>query len=57
MKSIFLAALAALVLTGCGKTATITVDPGMGNGVSPAVDCHAVIPNPDYHPTTGATKP
>lgn len=52
MKRIVAVTALTVALTGCGRTATITVDPGMGNNVAPAVDCHAVIPNPDYHPTT-----
>lgn len=51
----FLVAMAALVLTGCSKTATVTVDPGLGNNTQPAVDCHVVVPNPDYQPTKNPT--
>src|SRR5689334_11744312 len=57
-KALIILAITAAALTGCeSKTATITVDPGLG-GKFPAVDCHAVIPNPDYPlPTPTPAKP
>lgn len=42
-KSIALGFLA-LALTGCTRTATITVDPGM-NGPQPDVKCEVIVPN------------
>jgi hypothetical protein len=57
MKPVVLVIMVAALITGCGgRTATITVDPGF-NGASPVVDCHAVITNPDYQPTTESKKP
>lgn len=56
MKPIFLAAVVALILTGCTRTATITVDPGM-NGPQPDVECHVVVPNANHQPTTESKKP
>lgn len=57
MKRLILVALAAVSLTACGgRVATVTVDPGY-NGAAPSVDCHAVLNNPDYHPTTTSAKP
>lgn len=49
--------LLAISLISCeSKTATITVDPGLG-GQHPYVNCDVGVPNPDYVPPSASVRP